>query len=595
MNTSSPRRLSLRAVVAALAIIQLVAPLSLAQSAAAKPASALSEAEREAAVYIKVETIRDVTTALASKQLQGRGTGQNGADIAALYIARRFEKAGLKPLGEPEQVRQEKESQENEKEREEKRKAEKRREGKQKEGEPTFLQTIEFKIERVMPDSSFKVGDVSLKYKEDFVVPPPLPPDEMKEASGALAFVGYGVVSPDLKRDDLAGIDVKGKIVVMLTGKPDNVPAAAWAKAASQQAVIGRLISKGAAGFVIIYAAARASQPFSLAATYLSRRRVSLADAPAFTIKLPPIVLISDATAEKILATKTESFADLKAKAQRGEFVSREVNKPATLAVHVQHGEGESRNVVGVLEGADPALKKEAVVYTAHYDAYGKEDDGTIYPGAADNALGVARLVAIAEAFAKAKARPRRSIIFLAVTGEEYGLLGAEYWVKHPTWPLEKIAADINYDGIGSEVWGEMGYLVNFGYDHSDLSQTIADVAAAMKVEIIPDPLPEEGAFYRSDHYAFVKRGVPSLYLFSGPAGDRAAFTERAKKWLVTDYHMATDTVQKDWNWKGAEQLAVAGLVVGMRVANQNAMPAWNASSPFNRPRGTTAPPPPRQ
>ena len=588
MNAHSPRRLSLRALVAALVVIQLVAPLSLAQSAAAKPAPAFSDAEREAASYVKAETIRDVTTVLASKQMQGRGTGQNGADIAALYIARRFEKAGLKPLGEPEKVKQEKEKEEGQ--REEKQKEEKRKEGKQKIGEPTFLQPIEFKVERVMPDSSFTVGDVSLKFKEDFIVPPPLPQDDMKEANGALAFVGYGVVSPELKRDDLAGVDVKGKIVVMLGGKPNNVEAAAWAKATNQQAVIGRLLSKGAAGFVIVYQAARESQPFSLAASYLSRRRVSLADAPGFPIKLPPIVLISDAAAEKILASKTESFAELKAKAQRGEFVSREVNKPATLAVHVQHGEGESRNVVGVLEGADPALKQEAVVYTAHYDAYGKEADGTIYPGAADNALGVGRLVAIAEAFAKAKARPRRSIIFLAVTGEEYGLLGAEHWVKHPTWPLAKIAADINYDGIGSEVWGEMGYLVNFGYDHSDLSKTIADVAAAMKVEIIPDPLPEEGAFFRSDHYAFVKRGVPSLYLFSGPAGDRAVFTERAKRWLVTDYHMVTDTVQKDWNWKGAEQLAVAGLVAGMRVANQDAMPAWSASSPYNRPRGTTAP-----
>jgi Zn-dependent M28 family amino/carboxypeptidase len=302
--------------------------------------------------------------------------------------------------------------------------------------------------------------------------------------------------------------------------------------------------------------------------------------------KLPPIVLISSKTAERLFASAGESFTELKAKAKTGAFVSRELNKTAAISLRVKREEVTSSNVVGLLEGADPVLKQEAVVYSAHYDAYGIDMDGTIYPGAADNALGVGKLVAIAEAFAKAKAKPRRSIIFMAVTGEEYGLLGAEYWVKNPTWPLEKIAADINYDGIGTEAWGEMGYLINFGFDHSDLSKTIADVAAAMKVEIIPDPLPEEGAFYRSDHYAFVKRGVPSLYLFSGPVGDRGAFTERAKKWLVTDYHMVTDTVQKDWNWKGAEQLAVAGLVAGMRVANQDAMPAWLPSAPFKRALG---------
>jgi len=271
------------------------------------------------------------------------------------------------------------------------------------------------------------------------------------------------------------------------------------------------------------------------------------------------------------------------------------LNKQAALSVRLKREEVTSSNVVGVLEGTDAALKSEAVVYSAHYDAYGIEADGTIYPGAADNAVGIGKLVAIAEGFTKAKQKPRRSIIFLAVTGEEYGLLGAEYWVKHPTWPLEKVAANINYDGIGTEVWGELHYLINYGFDHSELGKTIAEVAAATGAEIVPDPFPEEDVFYRSDHYAFFKRGVPGLYLISAPAGDQAAFGARAMKWLVTDYHMATDTIQKDWNWKGAQQLSVVGLLAGLRVANQAAMPAWAPASPYNRPRGTTLPPPPRQ
>ncbi|HKP10709.1 MAG TPA: M28 family peptidase [Blastocatellia bacterium] len=562
MNTLSPRRLSLRALIAALAVIQLAAPLSLAQTAAAKSAPAFSAAEREAASQVKAETIRDVTLALTAKEMQGRGTAQPGGDRAAQYIADRFAKLGLKPLGD------------------------------QVEGKAGFLQPIKFKAEQVQPDASFKVGDVSLKYKDDFVIPPPLPQDPSKEASGPLAFVGYGVVSPDVKRDDLAGVDVKGKIVVVLTGRPNNVEAAAWSKVAGQQTVFGRLIGAGAAGFVIVYTAARVTQPFSLAAAYLSRRRVSPADAQGFPIKLPPIVLVSDAAVEKLFAGTGATFADLKAKAQAGEFVSRDLNKPATVSLRLKREEATSSNVVGMLEGADAALKQEAVVYSAHYDAYGIEADGTIYPGAADNALGVGKLVAIAEAFAKAKAKPRRSIIFLAVTGEEYGLLGAEYWVKHPTWPLEKVAADINFDGIGTEAWGELHYLVNYGAEHSELGQTVADVVAAMGGEIMADPFPEEAVFYRSDHYAFVKRGVPAVSPISAPAGDVNGFKERAAKWLITDYHMATDTVQKDWSWKGAQQLSVVGLVAGMRVANQDAMPAWVSSSPFNRPRGTTQPPP---
>ena len=166
-----------------------------------------------------------------------------------------------------------------------------------------------------------------------------------------------------------------------------------------------------------------------------------------------------------------------------------------------------------MLEGSDAKLKEEAVVYCAHYDAYGVDTDGTIYPGAADNALGVAKLVAIAESLAKSNPKPRRSIIFLAVTGEEYGLLGAEYWVRHPTWPIEKVAACINYDGIGTEVWGPMKNLIDYGFKHSDLGGVMEGVTSAMNITIVPDPFPEEGVFYRSDHYAFFKTGVPSVYL----------------------------------------------------------------------------------
>ena len=555
-----PYRLSpWRALLAALMVTQLTAPLAFAQASAAQPAPALTAAEREAASHVKVDTVRDVTLALTAKEMQGRGTGQPGADRAAEYIASQFARLGLKPLGD------------------------------QAEGKTSYLQAIKFKVEQVQPDSSFKVGDLSLKYKDEFILSPPLPEETSRDATGALTFVAYGAVSPEVKRDDLAGIDVKGKVVIVLDGRPKNVDAAAWSKTASQPLRFGRLISAGAAAFVIVYAGARETQPFSLVAKYLARRRVALADAPGLPIKVPPVALISDETAEKLLAGTGAGFAELKAKAQGGEFVSRDLNKTAAISVRLKREAVNSSNVVGVLEGTDAALKSEAVVYSAHYDAYGIDLDGTVYPGAADNALGIGKLVAIAEGFAKAKQKPRRSVIFLAVTGEEYGLLGAEHWVKHPTWPLEKVAADINFDGIGTEVWGELHYLINFGFEYSDLGKTIADVAAATGAEIMADPFPEEGAFFRSDHFAFVKRGVPGLYLFSGPAGDQAVIGARAKKWLVTDYHMATDTVQKDWNWKGAQQLSVVGLLAGMRVANQDAMPAWLPGSPYNRPRGTVS------
>lgn len=559
MKASPSFRIYLGRFVILLLAVPLVTPAVAArQSASAKTAPALSKSERDASARVKVETLREVTNALASKEMEGRGTGQPGADRAAKYIADRFAKIGLKPAGEAN----------------------------------TYLQEIKFKSEQVQPDSSFKVGDTVLKFKDDFVISPPLPA-EPKDISGGVVFAGYGVVSPDLKRDDLAGIDVKGKIVIVLTNRPKNVDAAAWSKAANQQVVFGRLITSGAVGFIVTYIG-RETQPFPLVAAYLTRRRVAFADAPQMPVKVPPIAVVNDPTAEKLFAGSGITYADAKAKAEAGEFVSRDLGKQGALSVRVKREEVTSRNVAAVLEGSDAKLKEEAVVYSAHYDAYGVDMDGTIYPGAADNALGVAKLIAIAESLAKSNPKPRRSIIFLAVTGEEYGLLGAEYWLKHPTWPIEKVAASINYDGIGTEVWGPMKNLVDYGFKHSDLGGVVEGVTSAMNVSIVPDPFPEEGIFYRSDHYAFFKKGVPSVYFIGAPA-DQMATGARAMKFFVTDYHMATDTVRKDWDWSGARALTLVGLLVGMRVADQDAMPAWLQSSPYNRPRGTNLPPPPRQ
>jgi Zn-dependent M28 family amino/carboxypeptidase len=171
------------------------------------------------------------------------------------------------------------------------------------------------------------------------------------------------------------------------------------------------------------------------------------------------------------------------------------------------------------------------------------------------------------------------------VTGEEYGLFGSEYWVAHPTWPLEKVAADINFDGIGTEIYGPVKRVVGFGAEHSDLGSTFEEVAAATGNIVTPDPLPEENAFVRSDHYAFVKKGVPALMLLGGPAGEVSAWIPRAQKWMETDYHSPSDTVKPDWDWTGPQTLAQLGMIIGLRVANADTMPAWRASSPFNKPR----------
>ena len=547
-------------VNACLLLAALAPASSFALQSAAPAASTFSETERAATAALSTQTISEVTNLLASKEMEGRGTGQPGADRAAKLIAHRFAALGLKPVGD----------------------------------DRSFLQPIKFRVEQTLSDSAFKAGESAFVYKKDFVVAPPLPAAS-KDAAGELVFAGYGVTSAELKRDDLAGTDVNGKVVLVLGGKPKGVDQAAWSTAANPQAVFGRLAAAGAAGFVLAYVAASETQPFDLVRTYLSRRRVALAGAPQPPAKLPPTVLINDATAEKLFAGSGLTYAEARQKAENGEFVSRPLAKQASISVKLRSEVATSSNVAAVLEGSDPKLKDEAVVLSAHYDAYGIDTDGTIFPGAADNAIGVAKLVAIAEALVKSKTKPRRSIIFLAVTGEEYGLLGAAYWVKHPTWPIEKVAANINYDGIGTEVWGPLGYIIDYGFKHSDLGELLDGVMTAQGLKLVPDPSPQEGIFYRSDHYEFFKKGIPALYLIGAPAGNLLAFMPRAAKWLVTDYHMATDTVQPDWNWEGARGLAVTGMIASLRIANHDAMPAWKQTSPYNRPRGTDLPPPPRQ
>jgi len=404
MNKLIPSRALTRRVSALLLALVFALPTITAihaqtsAAAVAKPVVApLSVRERDLSARVKIETLREVTAALSDPKMQGRGTMQPGGDLAAEYIANRYKQLGLKPLGD----------------------------------KGTYLQAVNFKSTEVMADSSFKVGAAILAYGTDYVLAPPHT-FERADVSGKLAFVGFGVKSEELKRDVLAGVDLKCKIVVILNGRPAGVDAALWGKASQPQNLLGNIMARGATALVMLNYGTK-DQPYKLIADYLSRRQVELASAPELPFKLPPIILAGDEGAEKLFAGSGTTYKETKDKALTGTAVSRELAGDASIALHVDRVRGASSNVVGYLEGSDPKLKEEAVVYTAHYDAYGIDARGRIFPGAADNALGVAEMISVAEAFAGVTPRPRRSMIFLAVTGEEYGLYGAEHWVRNPT------------------------------------------------------------------------------------------------------------------------------------------------------------------
>lgn len=518
--------------------------------------SELSAAEQQLVEGIKGDTIREVVSILSANELQGRGTAQPGGEKAANFLAERFAKLNLKPLG----------------------------------AKNSFLQPIKFRGFEFMPDTGFKLGDESLRLGSEFVVAPPYSGD--KRVQGPLVFIAYGLNTAVPKRNDLAGIDVKGKIVVMLEGPPEIVSKKSWKDAHAQIDVLTGLVGAGVAGIVFI-SHGREEHPYSEFADYFARRQVERADSEEMPSLLPPFVNLSNEAADKVFSKSGVSRKDALAKAENEGFGPIDLKQTAKITVRLKQGKGIGNNVIGLLEGSDPNLKAEAVVYSAHYDAFGLSADNRVYHGAADNGLGVGEMIAIAEAFSQLAPKPKRSLIFMAVTGEEYGGLGSDYWVHNPTWKIKQTAADLNLDGMGTEVYGPVKVIVGFGAEHSTLGTVLSEVAMARGLKVIPDPMPDEKAFYRSDHYFFVKKGVPSLMLLGAPDGETKSWVDRMKQWEKTDYHQPTDTVRPEWNWTGPQTIAEIAALIGLRVANNDKMPAWIPTSPFNRERGTNAPPPP--
>jgi Zn-dependent M28 family amino/carboxypeptidase len=248
-----------------------------------------------------------------------------------------------------------------------------------------------------------------------------------------------------------------------------------------------------------------------------------------------------------------------------------------------------SNNVIGKLEGSDPALKNEYIVYTAHWDHLGRDPKLTgdqIFNGALDNATGIAALIEIAEAFTKLATPPKRSILFLAVTAEEKGLLGAKYYAENPLYPLNKTLANINMDGVNQ--WGRTTDITMVGDDNSTLIDLLREAATAQRRAVKPDPESEKGFYYRSDHFEFAKQGVPALYTGTGVSyeGKDPSFSKQKRdEYTSKDYHKVSDEVKPDWDLTGAVDDALLLTMIGYRVAQGDKYPEWKAGSEFKAKR----------
>ena len=541
--TTQPSYRSARSQMFALLTVLIFAFNTLAQTAAGTAPATISDAERSITNSITVESIRSATVTLSAADMEGRGTMQPGGEKAANWIADRFKSLGLKPLGD----------------------------------KGSYLQRVDFK-EVVPADMAFAVGDQQLKHGSDFALVPMN--NGNKEVSGEMIFVSYAIQAKSVNRDDLAGVDLQGKVVVMLEGPPASIPKEAWDKQKASQVFLQGVMMKGAAAIVFIGHGREEHTPDE-SISYLSRRQIVLPDEKGYPAFVPPMIYVGSKAAETLFAKSGTTLKEALASSELQAFKPIKLNQKAKITAKYKVTKGSSPNVAGYIEGSDPKLKEEAVLFSAHYDAYGVEN-GKVYPGAADNALGTAEMLAVAESYTKAELKPKRSMIFLAITGEEYGLYGSKYWSKHPTWDIKKVAANLNLDGIGSEVYGPVKTMVGYGAEHSTLGAMMDDVARTMSITTIPDPFPSEKIFYRSDHYSFVERGVPALMLMGAPAGDKEVWIKRIKDWQKTgDYHQPGDTIKDDWAWEGAETVAEIMGIMGWRVSEAATMPSWLPASRF--------------
>jgi Zn-dependent M28 family amino/carboxypeptidase len=523
---------------------------------------------KSAGARIEENLLRAHVKFLADDLLEGRGPGSRGGLLAAKYIAAQFESLGLEPAA----------------------------------ANRSYFQQVQMIGTR--PDAANKLmvrsgtgaseGAAEFKLGDDFAAGTDLEQNEVS-INGDVVFVGYGILSPENKWDDYKGLDVRGKVVMIMVNDPPATAAEPALFGGRALTYYGRWTYKyeeaarrGAAGAILIHTNESAGYGWSVVRNSWSGERFGLLpDSKTPTLKMKSWV--TDAVARKIVQMGGQELDQLRQSALTRDFrpVVLKVKVDTTLRFQAQRL--MSPNVVGIYQGSDPALKHEYIVYSAHWDHLGIRRDQSgdnIYNGAVDNATGISGILGIARAYTALGSKPRRSILFIATTAEEQGLLGAEYYIRNPLVPLEQTKANINLDSMN--VLGQTTDMTPLGADRSTLGKIIEDVARENNLTISPDAHPEQGSFYRSDHFPFAKAGIPAVNFRPG-----SKFVGHSDKWVeeqIQDYrqnryHQPSDEYSPNWNFSGMVQQARLAFWIGLRAANANEAPRWNKGDEFERAR----------
>jgi len=506
------------------------------------------------------------TKILASDEFEGRAPGSPGEEKTVAYLVNEFRQLGLAP-GNP---------------------------------DGTYIQNAPLVGITSTPSLAFTIDGrtLTLENINDFVGPSSRLTPHVAAKDTEVVFVGYGIVAPEYGWDDYKGVDVRGKTVVMLINDPPVTTADGQLDATmfkgKAMTYYGRwtykyeiAAAKGAAACLIVHETAPAAYPFAVVVNSWTRENfeISTPSLNAGNVAMQGWLTLD--AARRLFTAAGKDYDRAKAAAVRPDFQPITLGAKASFTVDNVLRPVASRNVVALLPGADPQLRDEYIIYTAHWDHLGRDPrlpGDQIFNGAADNAAGVAVLLELARAFTglPADQRPKRSILFLSVTAEEKGLLGSRYYAQDPLYPLAKTLANINMDGANQ--FGPTGDMATIGYGASTIDDIGIAVAAAQGRTMQPEARPENGSYYRSDHFEFAKVGVPSYYPKSGRRfiGQPADFADKhVNDYIANRYHKVTDEVQPDWTFEGAAQDTVFLLQVGWRIANGDTWPEWKPGNEF--------------
>jgi Zn-dependent M28 family amino/carboxypeptidase len=566
--TSALRPYNCPVVVMALAFI--VSACS-GQSASTPPAQQAAGPTAVPAARIDPQAILDRIKVISSDEYEGRAPGTKGEELTVRYLEDEFKKLGLQPGNT----------------------------------DGTYIQKVPLvgitgtnsqplTVAKGAQKQTFKWSDEVVAWTKHVA-------DGASIKDSDLVFAGYGVEAPEFNWNDFKDADIKGKTIIVLVNDP-QIPDPGDPSKLDPKMFNGNAMTyygrwtykfeegarKGAAGILIVHETGPAGYPFSVVQGNL-REKFDLVTPDKNMGRAAIEAWITLDAAKRILKMAGQDFDTLKKQALSRDFKPVPLNLKASLAVRNTLRTLDSQNVVAKVEGSDPTLKNEFVVYTAHWDHLGigaPVNGDKIYNGALDNASGVAQLLEIANAFAKAQPRPKRSVLFLMVTAEEQGLLGSQYYSVTPIYPLAKTLANINIDGVNQ--WGRTKDITVVGMGASDLDDYLRDATAEQNRTLRPDPEPEKGFYYRSDHFNFAKQGVPALYTDTGIdyIGKPPEYSKQKRdEYTEKDYHAPSDEVKPDWDLSGASEDAQLLYVVGYRVANADKFPEWKPGNEFRAKR----------